>query len=634
VIADTRSNTAHRRSPLIDWSRRLAVFAVLALAWPTPGFAQAPVSYRVSFPAPEHHWMQVEVTFPDVPAGSLHVIMSRTSPGRYAIHEFAKNVYDVRFDDGAGRPLTVVQSNPSEWTVSGHAATVRVSYRLFGDRTDGTFLGIDPTHAHINMPAAFMWALGMETRPVRVTFQVPPSLRWRVATQLHSTSDPATFTAANLAYLMDSPTELSDFALRTFRVGQMTFRLAVHHDGTDSDVDRLAGDAARIVKEEAAVYGELPAYEGGIYTFIGDYLPYATRDGMEHRNSTFMTSAGALRVPAERAEILETISHEFFHGWNVERIRPRSLEPFDLREANMSGELWLAEGFTNYYGILALQRAGLATLEQTAASWARALDGVIRSPGRKYRTAEEMSRMAPFVDAAASGDRTNLENTFISYYTWGEAIALGLDLTLRERSSGRVTLDDYMRALWIKYGKPGGSAEGVVDRPYTMADARACLAEVSADPVFADQFFSRYIQGRDVVDYQALLASAGMLLRQQSPGRAWIGPLPISFSRGNARVAASTIEGSPVYVAGIDRDDEIVSIDGEEIKAMDRLDDIVQRHKPGDRVPARIRRRGTLLDVVITAQEDPRLELVPLESRRPLTSSERSLRNAWLNSRQ
>jgi predicted metalloprotease with PDZ domain len=622
--ADGRSTMADRRWPIV----------LLVLAFCTPAFAQSPVIYYVSFPAPEHHWMQVEVRFGDVPAGPLHVMMSRTSPGRYAIHEFAKNVYDVQIDDGAGSTLRVERPNTSEWDVIGHGGTVRVRYRVFGDSTDGTFLGVDPTHAHINIPASLMWARGLEDRAVRVTFDPPAGSSWKVATQLHPTSDPHTFTAANLSYLIDSPAEVSNFVLRTFQVGQETFRVALHHDGTDREADGLAQDVERIVREEAAVYGELPAYEGGTYTFLADYLPYATWDGMEHRNSTFMTSSGALRVPDERASILGTVSHEFFHGWNVERIRPRSLEPFSLEEANMSGELWLAEGFTNYYGYLILQRAGLATLDETAATWGGTLDTVIRSPARKYRSAEDMSRMAPFVDAAASADRTNLDNTFISYYTWGEAIALGLDLTLRERSGGAVTLDDYMRAMWTTYGKPGGSAEGVVGHPYTMQDARECLAEVSGDRAFANEFFDRYIQGRDVVDYATLLGKAGLLLRNRNPRRAWIGPLRLNFDRDGARVSLPTIEETPAYLAGVDQDDEIVLFDGEAVGSSARMDEILQRHKPGDVLKVRIRRRGAPLDLTIATQEDPRLELIPTENNRPLTPSERSLRDAWLKSKQ
>ena len=355
---------------------------------------------------------------------------------------------------------------------------------------------------------------------------------------------------------------------------------------------------------------------------------------MEHRNSTFVTSPGALRVPGERASILQAVSHEFFHCWNVERIRPRTLEPFDLEDANMSGELWFAEGFTNYYGSLLLHRAGLMTLGDMAATFGRTLDAVIRSPGRKYRSAVDMSRMAPFVDRASSADRTNLENTFISYYTWGEAIALGLDLSLRERSGGRVTLDDYMRSMWTTYGKPGGPAEGIVGRPYTLADARARLAEVSGDRAFADDFFNRYIEGREVLDYAVLLEKAGFSLRKRFGARAWIGLLALSSVRGATRIIGPTIEDTPAYAAGLDEDDEILSFDGETVSSMSVINELLQRRRPGDRIEVLARRGSVVRSVSITTQEDPRLELVPLETVGSLTSSERSLRDAWLRSRQ
>ena len=260
---------------------------------------------------------------------------------------------------------------------------------------------------------------------------------------------------------------------------------------------------------------------------------------------------------------------------------------------------------------------------------------MIRSPARKYRSAEDMSRMAPFVDAAASADRTDLDNTYISYYTWGEAIALGLDLTLRERSGGAITLDDYMRAMWTTYGKPGGPAEGVVGHPYTMQDARNCLAEVSGDRAFADDFFDRYIQGRDVVDYETLLGKGGAAVEKtESEARVdWTAAAEFR-SRRRPRVSSPTIEGTPAYAAGLDQDDEVVMLDGEALTSAARVDEILQRHKPGDALRARIRRNGAPLDLVITTQEDPRLELVPTEVNRPLTPSERALRDAWLRSKQ
>src|SRR4030095_10506693 len=146
--------------------------------------------HRLPSPEPQHHWMQVEVVFNEVPAGPLQVRMSRTSPGRYALHEFSKNVYDVGVTDGAGRALEPTQPNLHQWDIAGHDGTVRVRYRVFGDRIDGTYLGVDATHAHINMPATLMWARGLERRPNRVTFERPANTSWRVAPPLVPTEDP------------------------------------------------------------------------------------------------------------------------------------------------------------------------------------------------------------------------------------------------------------------------------------------------------------------------------------------------------------------------------------------------------------------------------------------------------------
>ncbi len=575
--------------------------------------------------------MQVEVTFPDVPPGTLQVLMSRTSPGRYAIHEFAKNVYDVQIDNGAGNPLPIERPNPSQWNVTGHSGAVRVRYKVFGDRLDGTFLAIDATHAHLNIPASLMWARGFEERPVRVTFDAPGD--WKVATQLRPTSDPRTFTAANLQYLVDSPVELSNFAMHSFNVDR-EFRIAVHHDGTDADVERFAAAVERIVREERAIFGELPAYEVP-YTFIADYLPWASDDGMEHRNSTILTAPYGMRVPDERLALLGTVAHEFFHSWNVERMRPASLEPFKLDAPNPSGELWFAEGFTSYYAPLTMRRTGLWSVEELANHFGYTLDGIIRSPARKYRSAEEVSRLAQFVDQAEWSDPTNFGNHFVSYYDWGAVIGLGLDLSLRARTDHKVTLDHFMRRMWQEFGRPPSPVEGAVGRPYTIQDLRNVLAEVSGDRAFADEFFNRFIQGRDVVDYASLVARAGLVLRKRNPGRAWIGPVSLESGATGARVTQPTFEDTPVYSAGLDRDDELLSVDGIAMSGSSRLDEIVQRRRPGDTIRLAIRRRGVARELIVTVADDPRLQLVPAEQAgRQLTAAERAFRDAWLASKQ
>ncbi len=630
--------------------RSLAVAAILCLIAVTASAQQA-VEYRVSFPAPEHHYAQVEVTWSAVPSATLEARMSRSSPGRYAVHEFAKNVFDVHAFDGKGHELRFTRPNPYQWNVSGHDGTVRIVYKVFGNHVDGTYLAVDESHAHLNMPATFMWARGFDLRPIRIHFQPPANSTWKAATQLFATSDPWTFTAPNLQYLMDSPTELSDYALRSFVVKnpdgqQFTIRTAVHSDGDPSAIDEYVAGVEKIVNEAAAVFGEFPVYDTGAYTFLGDYVPWGGGDGMEHRNSTVVAAATSFRNPQAVQAALGTAAHEFFHCWNVERIRPKTLEPFDFEEANISGELWLAEGFTQYYGPLIMARAGVSSPDPAAL--VRNAVAVINSPARQFRSAVEMSQMAAYSDAAVSIDETNLPTTFISYYTYGAAIAAALDLSLRDRSNGKITLDDFMRAMWIAHGKPGGPSPAIIAKPYTLKDARDRLAEVSGDRTFADDFFDRYIEGRELPDYEKLFARVGLVVRKRNPGGAWVGVFDQGFGGGRGRRGGAAPSaappagirvpglvnwGTPAFNAGIEEGDLITSADGKPIAAMDDWQAAIRAHKPGESIPVEFTRHGTLVKTTVALAEDPTVEVVTLESTgAALTADQKRMRDAWLAS--
>jgi predicted metalloprotease with PDZ domain len=610
---------------------------LFVLAPAIPALAQSPIVYRVSFPAPEHHYAQIEVTFPDVPAGVLEARMSRSSPGRYALHEYAKNVFALRAFDGAGSDLPTTRPTPYQWDVTGHDGTVRIIYKVYGDHVDGTYLGIDPTHAHMNMPATLLWARGFERRPVRITFEPPKGLSWIPATQLFPTADPWTFTAPNLQYLMDSPTELSAQTIRTFTVRNpggkdLTIRAAIHHDASDAEVSDYLAGTERIVKEHGAVFGEYPEFETGTYTFLGDYVPWGGGDGMEHRNSTVVAARVSLKSPGMVADVLDTVSHEFFHAWNVERIRPASLEPFNFEGANISGELWLAEGFTQYYGTLIMARSGLSRGEEAVVDFARSADAVINGPGRQFRSAVAMSQWASFTDSAVSIDRNNFSTTFISYYTYGAALALALDLSLRDRSNGTITLDDYMRAMWRVHGKPGGPEPGLVARPYTLKDARDRLAEVSGDRAFADHFFDEYIEGRGVADYARLLRRAGFLLRTRNPGAAWI--MDPWLVDGNGTIVNLVPWGSPAFDAGLDQGDVIIDVGGKPM-ATGVLANALKTRKPGDRLTITLKRRGgATATATLIVREDPSLEVVPVEKAgEVLTADQKAFRDEWLRSK-
>ena len=609
--------------------------AVLTVALASAAAAQQQATiYRIAFPAPEHHYAEVEVTFAAAPA-TLEARMARSSPGRYAIHEYSKNVFDVRAYDGKGRELTIVRPNPYQWNVTGHDGTVRITYKIFGTRVDGTYLGIDSTHAHMNIPATFMFARGFDARPIRVTFVQPKDRNWKVATQLFPTGDPFTFTAPNFQYFMDSPTEMSDFGMRSFMVKnpdgkEFTIITAVHHDGPDPMLDEYVAGAEKIVREQGAIFGEYPEFDNGTYTFLGDYVPWGGGDGMEHRNSTVVASPVSFKNPQAARQVLGTVSHEFFHAWNVERIRPRSLEPFNYEEANMSGELWIAEGFTQYYGGLVMGRAGLRPAESTMLSLANSALGVATHPARKFRSAVQMSQHAPFSDAARSVDENNFSYSFISYYTYGSALALALDMELRIRSDGKLSLDDYMRAMWLAHGKPGGSQPGLVARPYTLGDARERLADVSGDAKFAEEFFARYVHGSEAPDYARLLAPAGLVVRKRNPGAAWTG---LQMDRQDpSRVGNLVAFGTPAFAAGLEEGDVITSING---AAFTTLPAALKDQRPGDQVAIEFRRpSGEVAKSTITLAEDPGLQAMTVEADGgTLSPQQKAFREAWVGSK-
>ena len=296
------------------------------------------VVYTISFKNAVHHEAEINVSFTEVATGPFAFRMSRTSPGRYALHEFAKNVYNVKATDGQGNLLEITRPDPYQWVVEGHDGTVHVSYTLFANRGGGTYAQVDETHAHLNIPATFMFASAQSERSIEVTFQPRTDLNWNIATQLKKEGGNK-YSAPNLQYFMDSPTELSNHQLRSFDVDSndktYAINFALHHNGTEEEFDAYFEKVKAIVLQQKAVFGELPDFDFGEYTFLGCYIPNASGDGMEHRNSTILTTTRSLA----NGGAIGTVSHEFFHAWNVERIRPQSLEPFDFEEANMSGRV-------------------------------------------------------------------------------------------------------------------------------------------------------------------------------------------------------------------------------------------------------------------------------------------------------
>lgn len=566
-------------------------------------FAQQ-IRYDLSAPNLAHHEAEITLTVSGLPAGPAYFRMSRSSPGRYATHEFAKNVYNVKAVDNNGRPLPIEKADADVYRVAGHKGSVKLSYTLYANYADGTYAEIDPTHFHLNMPATFMWVKGLEKAPITLHLNLPNG-QWQVATQLKPTADPYTFTAPGLQYFMDSPVKAGSLFIREWKVTnpdqkQYSFRLALEADAKDTAVDAFAGKVQRIVQEAQAVFGEVPAYDYGSYTFLATISPYVKGDGMEHRNSTMITNPRNFTGGANQ---LSVFAHEFFHCWNVERIRPKSLEPFNFEKSNVSEALWIAEGFTQYYGLLLMKRAGFTSEEDFYQQIAGLINAKENTPGGRYYTPIENSQMAVFVDAGVAVDRTNYPNMHTSYYYYGGALALALDLQLRQQFGK--SMDDFMRELWKRFGKP--------EHPYTLPEVEKALGAVSS-PAFAAAFFRKYVYGHESIDYASLLKNAGLEMKQAAAGKAWLGNNRFSTESGNLVVSSNTVRNTPLYAAGIDAGDVLLQLAGKEIRSEDDMEAVLDKHKPGDVVKIVYVHRRQKQEKEMTLGENPSFVVVPVAS--------------------
>lgn len=603
--------------------KRLSLLAILFLAsqllW-----AQNAIEYTLSFENAVHHEAFISMMIPQIPTGPLKVRMSRSSPGRYATHEFGKNIYDVHAYDADGKEIDIHQTEGDVYEIPQHKDRVKITYTLFGNLVDGTYDGIDDRHAHLNMPATFLWVPSMQERPMKVKFILAPT--WKVATQLHPEN--GFYSAPNLQYFMDSPIELSNYRTSAWEVAnpdglKQSVGIVFHGENSDAAYTDFESKVKKIVNEEQAVYGELPKYDYGQYRFQFDVLPTNDGDGMEHRNSTCITYQGESLDKVESG-VLSTTAHEYFHSWNVERMRPKTIEPFNFEHANMCDGLWFAEGFTQYYGNLVLERSKIKSMDEFITTQGNYLNSVLNSPGANKYSPIFMSQRAVFDDAGVAIDETNNSNIFSSYYLYGDITALALDLTLRYQFG--LTLDDYMRAVWKAHGK--------TEIPYHIEDLQNILGEVTHSPDFAKYFFSKYIYGSEKADYTSLLAHAGFVFTRAKADEAWIGNNRFTTSDGKVMINSPAIQGTPIYVAGLDAGDAITQLDDTKITSVNDLNSFLKSKKPGDEVKVYFESFGQDKTAIIKLANNPTISVISYESAgKEVTPEIAKFRAAWLDSK-
>ena len=576
--------------------------------------AQVSSKYVISFENAVHHEANITATFSNLQSNEVEFTMARSSPGRYALHEFVKNVYKVNVTDSEGKKLNAIRVTPYAWSVKGHDGTIIVSYTLFANHGDGTYAQVDETHAHLNMPATFMYVPELSDQEMEITFNLPNDLNWKIATQLKELEGNRYY-AKDLQYFMDSPVEIANFRKRSFRVNDQTINFVLHDDeASEEALDRYFERVKKIVLEQEMVFGELPTFDYGEYTFLACYMPNATGDGMEHRNSTVIPSTRSLALGGID-ENISTVAHEFFHCWNVERIRPQALEPFDFQRTNMSGELWFAEGFSNYYDALSLCRSGIWSQEYYYQDMTRVFNGVWTSPGRQFFNPIEMSYLAPFNDAAQSIDATNFENTFISYYYYGEMLGLALDLSLREKN---LNLDDYMKLMWINFGKKQNF--------YTVEDLHKTLNDYAGKD-FGNTFFQNYIYTSGMPNYESLFREVGVTLET-------ISSIDFGASVRYQKIMDNPKIGSSAYEAGLQKGDKIIRIGLVFMEGNVSINSILNNFKKGETVTVVYERFGVRKETALTISSEPvyAIKLMTSDSKE-LSAEMKKNRSDWLDSK-
>lgn len=493
------------------------VLGVLVLGVAHPAAAQRyTIEYTITMPDPASHLYSVQIYIGGLVGRPVELQMPVWSPGRYARMDFARNIQEFAASSSDGKALRWEKSSGSRWIVHpGVARNMRVMYRVFANAPmSGTFSVLDTLHANWNGPSLFMYVDGQKQN--RVTLSVVAPDNWTAINGEVTKPGQRFFHFATYDQMVDTPTEVApagSLLLDSFVADGRQYRVMVHHAGvvSDSARRRFLRDIESIVRYQNSVAGAPPIDQ---YTFLF-HLGFAGWDGMEHLTSTQITVPRRWTDAATLLPGIEEASHEYFHVWNVKRVRPAALGPFDYTREVYQPSLWVAEGWTQYFGLVTLRRGGL---EDTEAFYGR-MAGLIRenltAPGRKEVSARMSSFQAPFWDGAMDPQPSNLSNTYLDYYTKGAGIALYLDLYIRNRTANVRSLNTAFSNLKRRSWEAPKASYYLQGRGYTEDDVERAVGD--AADVDAHDWFTRHVGGTADLDFDAALGWAGLRLARDEP---------------------------------------------------------------------------------------------------------------------
>ncbi|MEJ2346444.1 MAG: PDZ domain-containing protein [Gammaproteobacteria bacterium] len=569
------------------------------------------------WPADAHaHLLKIVCTVQRPDGGGQVFSLPAWTPGSYMIRDFAKNVVRLKAACGS-QPVEVEKLDKQTWRCAPCDGELTIEYEVYAWDLSVRAAHLDQTHAYFNGTSVFLRVHGQDDGACTVEIRPPAGDRyrhWRVATAMRRAgAEPYGFGlygADDYEELVDHPVEMGEFSLATFEVAGVPHDIVVtgRHRAA---MARLCRDLTEICNHHVALFGELPELERYVFLVMAVGEGYG---GLEHRASCSLLCSraslprdGDAPVSDEYRDFLGLCSHEYFHTWNVKRIKPAVFVPYDLSRESYTRQLWAFEGITSYYDELALVRSQRISAESYLELLAQTITRVLRGSGRLKQTVAESS-----FDAWTKFYKQdeNAPNAVVSYYAKGAMVALALDLTLRERSAGAVSLDDLMRALWQRYGKPGrGVPEGAIEQ---------LAAEISG--VALDDFFDQALRDTRDLDLAPLLQRFGIImeLRPAESSRDKGGkpadpkrtrPLVVLGVRiaGNGSEGASLIQvldGGAAQAAGLSAGDVLIAIDGIRVGGKN-LEAMLQTYSPGDEVAVHVFRRDELLEFQVTLQAAP-----------------------------
>ena len=542
-------------------------------------------------------YLGVEHTVEHVDTDQLRLRMPIWCPGSYLVREYAGHV--SRFDARSGdRRLAFAKSDKTTWEIETDGADrVTVSYLVYAPELTVRTNDVTPEHAFVHPPATFLVAEGRDDDAIELRVEAPDG--WTVSTALERRGD--AFVARDYDRLADCPLEIGPHEVHRFDVAGRPHEFAVHGDG-NLDVDRMLADAKKIVQTEVDFFGGEPPYERYLFVL---HLTHDRGGGLEHEDSCVLGWPKlGFRPEDEYRKFLTLIAHEFFHVWNVKRIRPDGLVVYDWFRETYTSLLWVFEGFTTYYDELFPVRAGCyearALLEHMADSVAKER----QRGGGRVQSLEEGSFDAWIGLYRQTPDSPH---TQVHYYLKGMLVAWKLDLHLRAATDGAKSLDDVVRHLWTEYGK---SRRGVPE------GGMAAIIE-TATGVDVRDFLREHVERPGELRYDEALAHLGLRLRRKAskpdePASGWLGA-QFESTDGGARLT-SVEPGGPAHTGGLTSDDVLIALDGHRVGR--GLGERLKVLRPGESVTWSVFRRDRLVEGRLTLGEDPvgTLEIVPLES--------------------